>query len=73
MILKISFREEKSALLIGRVKSYRVKDDILIVENKDGICNITPLEVIKYISVEYEESVKWRNDIKDTLRSQQRY
>jgi hypothetical protein len=58
MILKISFREETSALLIGGVTKYRVKDDILIVENKDGICNITPLEVIKYISVEYDEEVK---------------
>lgn len=58
MILKISFREEKSALLIGKCTDYMIKHDLLFVEDNGRICNITPMNVIKYISVEYEESVK---------------
>ena len=57
MILTISYKDNGISV-IDKVSGYRIKDNLLFVKKDERYSNIIPMEVIKYISIEYNDSLK---------------
>lgn len=57
MILTISYKDYGISV-IDKVSGYMIKDNLLFVKKDERYSNIIPMEVIKYISIEYDDSLK---------------